>query len=125
MNHEINPESQLYGGPRTQWSDPAPPEARSSWGPYFDRIFPRSWTNSYGNYKRQTTGVNHARLLWSERERLRQWARQSDYHRGVVLIVPEVAYPACLDCAWLGISTSATDPRKVRRASRSAKRHGR
>ena len=84
--------------------------ASSSWGPYWDVLFPPAQTTAWINWKRGSTGVNVARRFWEEREYLRRtyesvfgtdpqaWPSR---HPGVVLeSVPSISHAACLGCQW-------------------------
>lgn len=96
------------------------PGLATTWGPYFEAMFPPGRVTAWINFKRMSTGVNVVRGLWDEREELRQeyealhgtdhaqWPAQ---HPGIVLdAVQWVAHPACLACHWLhhGVSMRET-----------------
>jgi hypothetical protein len=86
------------------------PGLATTWGPYFQALFPPGRVTAWDNFKRMSTGVNIARRLWDQREEMlqeyealhgthhAQWPTQ---HPGVVLdAVQWVAHPACLACHW-------------------------
>lgn len=92
--------------PSTRWSA----GAQSTWGSYWDAMFPPRDIPAWIDWKRSTTGVNIARRYWNERETLRlayesvhgtdpdAWPSR---HPGVVLSdVPVGGYAACLGCQW-------------------------
>ncbi|ORB12998.1 hypothetical protein [Mycobacterium noviomagense] len=99
-----------------------PPPGDTTWGPYFQALFPPRRVTAFIDFKRKTSGLNIARRLWDQREDMRreyealhgtdhaQWPTQ---HPGVVLdAVPEIARPACLGCQWLhprGVSMGDVD----------------
>jgi hypothetical protein len=95
-------------GPSTRYSA----GYQSTWGPYWDVMFPPAQVTAWISFKRGSTGVNIARRFWAQREYLRR-AYESVYgsdpaawpsrHPGVVLdAVPSVDHPACLGCQWFG-----------------------
>lgn len=45
---------------------------RTSWGPYWEVLFAPAMISGWVNWKRASTGVGVARLLWGEREKLRR-----------------------------------------------------
>lgn len=84
----------------------------STWGPYWDVMFPPREVTAWIDFKRGSSGVNIARRFWNQREYLRR-AYESVYgpdpdawpvrHPGVVLdAVPQIDHPACLGCQWFG-----------------------
>ena len=97
------------GGPlknSTRWSA----GASSTWGPYWDALFPPRQVTGWIDWKRGSTGVNVARRFWDQREYLRrtyqsvhgddpeEWPSR---HPGVVLdAVPSIDHAACLGCQW-------------------------
>ena len=102
-----------YGGPKkpsTQWSA----GYSTTWGPYWDAMFPPRMVTSWIDWKRGSTGVNIARRFWDQREYLRR-TYESVYgddpekwpsrHPGVVLdAVPSIDHAACLGCQWFDAS---------------------
>ncbi len=92
--------------PSTQFSAPY----STTWGPYWDVMFPPAMVTGWINWKRGSTGVNIARRFWDQREYLRR-TYESVYgddpekwpsrHPGVVLdAVPSIDHAACLGCQW-------------------------
>jgi hypothetical protein len=92
---------------------PAPLWEASTWGPYFDALFPPQEVSTWISWKMTSTGTNIARRLWDEREQLRGeyedvhgtdralWPVQ---HPGVVLdAVLSSAHGACLGCQWFDV----------------------
>lgn len=75
------------------------------WGSYYDRLYPQRTVAEFGRWWMATASVDRVRRLWAQREQLRtDW--DSDTAEGVVLdAVPQIAFPACLRCAWLGSAT--------------------
>src|SRR5277367_710291 len=49
-----------------------PPGLATTWGPYFQALFPPRRVTPWINFKRMSTGMNIARRLWDQREGLRQ-----------------------------------------------------
>jgi hypothetical protein len=101
------------GRPKTTVSGPAPQWAASTWGPYFDKMFPPPEVSKWISWKMTSTGTNIARRLWDQREELRGeyvdvhgpdralWPLE---HPGVVLdAVPSTAHGACLGCQWFDV----------------------
>jgi hypothetical protein len=86
----------------------------STWGPYWDVLFPPITCTAWVDFKRGSSGVNVARRYWDQREYLRR-AYEAVYgadpqswpsrHPGVVLdAVATGRHAACLGCQWLGPS---------------------
>ena len=98
---------------KTTLSRPAPLSEASTWGPYFDALFPPQEVSPWIAWKIRSTGVGIARRLWDQREQLRgeygdvhgtDTARCPVQHPGVVLdAVPSTAHGACLGCQWLDV----------------------
>ena len=99
--------------PSTQWSA----SYSTTWGPYWDAMFPPATVTGWINWKRGSTGVNIARRFWDQREYLRR-TYESVYgdnpeawpsrHPGVVLdAVPSIDHAACLGCQWFDRSGRA------------------
>ena len=97
---------------KTTLSRPAPLWEASTWGPYFDALFPPQEVSPWIAWKIRSTGVGIARRLWDQREQLRgeygdvhgtDPARWPVQHPGVVLdAVPSTAHGACLGCSgWM------------------------
>ena len=102
------------GRPKITVSRPAPQWAASTWGPYFDAMFPPQEVSTWISWKMTSTGTNTARRLWEQREELRAeyddvhgtdralWPAQ---HPGVVLdTVLSTAHGACLGCQWFDVA---------------------
>lgn len=91
----------------TQWSQ----GYDTTWGPYWEVLFPPRQVSAWIDWKRGSTGVNIARRLWNEREYHRRTyesvfgndpAGWPSRHPGVVLAASATSgYPACLGCQWL------------------------
>lgn len=98
---------------KTTLSRPAPLWEASTWGPYFDALFPPQEVSPWIARKLSSTGVGIARRLWDQREQRRgeyedmhgtDRARWPVQHPGVVLdAVPSTAHGACLGCQWLDV----------------------
>jgi hypothetical protein len=101
------------GRPKVTVSRSAPQWAASTWGPYFDAMFPPQEVSTWISWKMTSTGTNIARRLWDQREELRAeyedvhgtdralWPAQ---HPGVVLdAVLSSAHAACLGCQWFDV----------------------
>ena len=56
---------------KTTLSRPAPLWEASTWGPYFDALFPPQEVSPWIAWKIRSTGVGIARRLWDQREQLR------------------------------------------------------
>ena len=56
---------------KTTLSRPAPLWEASTWGPYFDALFPPQEVSTWISWKMTSTGTNIARRLWDQREQLR------------------------------------------------------
>jgi hypothetical protein len=56
---------------KTTLSRPAPLSEASTWGPYFDALFPPQEVSPWIAWKIASTGVGIARRLWDQREQLR------------------------------------------------------
>ena len=89
----------------------------STWGPYWDAMFPPAMVTDWIDWKRGSTGVNIARRFWDQREYLRR-TYESVYgndpeawpsrHPGVVLdAVPSIDHAACLGCQWFDVGRGA------------------
>ena len=101
------------GRPKIAVSRPAPQWAASTWGPYFDAMFPPQEVSKWISWKMTSTGTNIARRLWDQREQLRgeyedvhgtDRARWPIQHPGVVLdAVLSSAHGACLGCPWFDV----------------------
>jgi hypothetical protein len=101
------------GRPKITVSRPAPQWAASTWGPYFDAMFPPQEVSTWISWKMTSTGTNIASRLWDQREELRaeyedvhgtDRARWPAQHPGVVLdAVPSTAHGACLGCQWFDV----------------------
>jgi hypothetical protein len=109
------------------------PGLATTWGPYFQALFPPGRVTAWDNFKRMSTGVNIARRLWDQREEMlqeyealhgthhAQWPTQ---HPGVVLdAVQWVAHPACLACHWFHHGVSMRDADWQIHAAELALRH--
>jgi len=82
----------------------------STWGPYWDAMFPPAEVTAWIDFKRRTSGVNVASRFWDQREHLRRVyesvfgtdpAAWPSRHPGVVLDdVPSTGHAACLGCQW-------------------------
>lgn len=93
-----------------------------TWGPYWDTLFPPREFNAFLEWKRSTSGVGIAKLLWAERQYLRgvyESVFGADpggwpvHHPGVTLeSTPTSRYAACLGCQWLAVPwlRSITNP---------------
>ena len=57
--------------PKTTLSQPAPLWEASTWGPYFEALFPPQKVSPWIAWKIRSTGVGIARRLWDQREQLR------------------------------------------------------
>jgi hypothetical protein len=101
------------GRPKITVSRPAPQWAASTWGLYFDAMFPPQEVSTWISWKMTSTDTNIARRLWDQREELRAeyedvhgpdralWPAQ---HPGVVLdAVLSSAHGACLGCQWFDV----------------------
>jgi hypothetical protein len=105
----------------------------TTWGPYFESMFPPRPVTAWINFKRMGTGVNIARRLWDQREGLRQeyealhgtnHAHWPTDHPGIVLdAVQWVAHPACLACHWFHHGVSMRDADWRSHAAELALRH--
>lgn len=100
---------------------------RTSWGPYWEVLFAPAMISGWINWKRASTGVNVARLLWGERENARrtyETVHGSDPHRwptrhpgAVVEAVIADASAVCLRCDYF-------EPcRSPDQAARAARHH--
>jgi hypothetical protein len=102
------------GRPKITVSRPAPQWAASTWGPYFDAMFPPQEVSTWISWKMTSTGTNIARRPWDQREELRAeyddvhgtdralWPAQ---HPGVVPdAVLSSAHGACLGCQWIDVT---------------------
>jgi hypothetical protein len=116
------------GRPKITASRPAPQWAASTWGPYFDAMFPPQEVSTWISWKMTSTGTNIARRLWHQREELRaeyedvhgtDRARWPVQHPGVVLdAVLSSAHGACLGCQWFDVrGHSMSHPDWFERAS--------
>ena len=93
-------------GPSTRF----PGGRLSTWGPYWDAMFPPAQVTAWIDFKRRTSGVNVASRFWDQREHLRRVyesvfgtdpAAWPSRHPGVVLDdVPSTGHAACLGCQW-------------------------
>ncbi len=109
-------------------SRPAPLWEASTWGPYFDAMFPPQEVSPWIAWKIRSTGVGVARRLWDQREELR--AEYEDVHGtgrvlwpvrhpGVVLdAVPSTAHGARLGRQWLYVRAPRDQTGAVRRTHR-------
>ena len=96
------------GRPSRKWLD----GYSTTWGPYWDVMFPPRMVPAWVDWKRGSAGVNIARQLWEQREYLRRTYESAfgqdpstwpSRHPGVVLgASPASGSPACLGCQWLG-----------------------
>jgi len=129
---QVGPNS-LSGEEELQDSWQPPRGLSTTWGPYFEAMFPPRPVTAWINFKRMSAGVNIARRLWDQREEMRdeyeafhgtnhaQWPAQ---HPGIVLdAVQWVAHPACLACHWFhqGVAMQKADWQD--RAAELALRH--
>jgi len=102
--------------PSTLWSG----GRSTTWGAYWDALFPPAMVTGWDDWKRGSTGVNVARRLWDQREYLRRTyesvygpdpSRWPSRHPGVVLdAVPIYSYAACLGCQWFDPNGTAPRP---------------
>jgi len=107
---------------------------RTSWGPYWEVLFGPAMIPGWINWKRGSTGVGIARLLWTKREELRrdyETVHGSDPHRwptphpGAVVdaVIADVS-AVCLRCEYFEPRRSADEAlRAARRHEQSRGRH--
>ena len=110
-----------------------PPGLATTWGPYFQALFPPGLVTAWDNFKRKSTGLNVVRRLWDQREEMRQeyealhgtnHAQWPTQHPGIVLdAVQWVAHPACLGCHWFHHGVSMKDADWQDHAAELALRH--
>ena len=98
---------------KTTLSRPAPLWEASTWGPYFDALFPPQEVSPWIAWKIRSTGVGIARRLWDQREQLR--GEDGDVHgtdpaggrcsirESCLTRCPLLRTGACLGCQWLDV----------------------
>lgn len=114
--------------PRRRPSTRASRGHMQTWGPYWDVMFPPAMVTEFEDWKRCGTGVNFARKLWAERERLR--AEYEAVHGAdpdnwptphPTVELPDGAF-GCLRCHWF---TDSGRLRGTRRAEQHEQEHRR